>query len=959
MSAVAATDRRRRPRRRPHQGLRHRRHRGPRPRRRRPSTFAGRPLHRDHGPVGLGQVDADALPRRARHAHLRSGVHRRRRPRPLLNDKRAHPAAPRADRLRVPGVQPVPDAHRARRTSRCRCDLAGRKPDPAWLDAGDRHRRPRRPADAPPVASCRAASSSASPSPGPSPAGPQIIFADEPTGNLDSRAGAEILGFMRQAVDDLGQTIVMVTHDPVRRQLRRRASCSSPTAASSTDLDRPDRRSRCSTASRPSETDAMFTPDPQGPLGPQAPAASAPCLAVFLGVAFLAGTLVLGDTLRANFDDLFTEANAGTDAVVRSATSIDADDGEPARSTRPRRRRRCVDRGRAASTAWPRRRRRSRATASCSARDGERHRRQRAAAAWPATGSTTRRSTRTASSRAGRPQAADEVVINRGAAKDGDLHVGDTTIVQTPEPVDGDASSASPPSATPTASGRRRSPRSPCRRPSATSPAAPTRRRSILVHGDGGVSQDELVGRLAAGLPPGTEAITGDGAHRRRTSTTSTPRSSTSLDRRSCTVFAGVALLVGAFSIFNTFSILVAQRTRESALLRALGASRRQVVRLGRARGARSSASWRRSPGLGGGIAVAGLLKAMFDAFGFALPAGGLTITTTSLIVPLVVGTARDASAPASAPAVRASRVPPAGRHARRRRRPHRRLRRPGRRRARPARRRRRPHAASAPSAAAGLAAGRPRRAAHHRRCRRLRPGRRPRRQRRHRGAGAPAPRRDRRAGPRERHAQPAAHGGHGVGPDGRGRRRHAVHRVRGVAQGVDRRRRRALVRRRPRSPTGTFGGGASARGWPPTSAALPEVRRRRRPRPGRGPHRRPGRSRSPSPTRPRSPQVLDLDVTTGALADLGAGDIAVSSERADRPLDRRQRGAGHVHRRHHRRAHASAPSTTRTTSPAAVRAAPRGVGAPRRAGPRRHRLRRAAPTACRIADGDGRRRAR
>ena len=44
---------------------------------------------------------------------------------------------------------------------------------------------------------------------------PEIIFADEPTGNLDSRTGAEILTFMRKAVTDLGQTIVMVTHDPV------------------------------------------------------------------------------------------------------------------------------------------------------------------------------------------------------------------------------------------------------------------------------------------------------------------------------------------------------------------------------------------------------------------------------------------------------------------------------------------------------------------------------------------------------------------------------------------------------------------------------------------------------------------------------------------------------------------------------------------------------------------------
>jgi putative ABC transport system ATP-binding protein len=44
---------------------------------------------------------------------------------------------------------------------------------------------------------------------------PDIIFADEPTGNLDSRTGAEILEFMRQAVREMGQTVVMVTHDPV------------------------------------------------------------------------------------------------------------------------------------------------------------------------------------------------------------------------------------------------------------------------------------------------------------------------------------------------------------------------------------------------------------------------------------------------------------------------------------------------------------------------------------------------------------------------------------------------------------------------------------------------------------------------------------------------------------------------------------------------------------------------
>ncbi len=44
---------------------------------------------------------------------------------------------------------------------------------------------------------------------------PAIVFGDEPTGNLDSRAGAEVLGFLRGCVEELGQTVVMVTHDPV------------------------------------------------------------------------------------------------------------------------------------------------------------------------------------------------------------------------------------------------------------------------------------------------------------------------------------------------------------------------------------------------------------------------------------------------------------------------------------------------------------------------------------------------------------------------------------------------------------------------------------------------------------------------------------------------------------------------------------------------------------------------
>jgi len=92
--------------------------------------------------------------------------------------------------------------------------LAGRKPDQEWLDlvvhtVGLGNRLQHRPSELSGgqqqrVAVARALASR-----------PEIVFGDEPTGNLDSRTGAEILAFMRQAVSDLGQTIVMVTHDPV------------------------------------------------------------------------------------------------------------------------------------------------------------------------------------------------------------------------------------------------------------------------------------------------------------------------------------------------------------------------------------------------------------------------------------------------------------------------------------------------------------------------------------------------------------------------------------------------------------------------------------------------------------------------------------------------------------------------------------------------------------------------
>ena len=93
-------------------------------------------------------------------------------------------------------------------------DLAGRKPDPAWFDqvidaVGLRDRLSHKPSELSGGQQQRAACARALVSQ------PAIVFADEPTGNLDSTSSGEVLSFLRRSVDEFGQTIVMVTHDPV------------------------------------------------------------------------------------------------------------------------------------------------------------------------------------------------------------------------------------------------------------------------------------------------------------------------------------------------------------------------------------------------------------------------------------------------------------------------------------------------------------------------------------------------------------------------------------------------------------------------------------------------------------------------------------------------------------------------------------------------------------------------
>lgn len=173
-----------------------------------------------------------------------------------------------------------------------------------------------------------------------------------------------------------------------------------------------------------------------------------------------------------------------------------------------------------------------------------------------------------------------------------------------------------------------------------------------------GESQAKLARRIRAALPtdanPKLQVVTGDAI---------TKESQNSLDsilsifNTFLLVFAIIALIVGAFLIFNTFSIIVQQRTREMALLRAIGANRRQVI---------NSVLFESVlvgliasvVGIVAGIFLSRGLKALIDAFGLTIPAGDTVVHANAIIVPLVLGLVVTVIS-AVFPAVKASRVPP------------------------------------------------------------------------------------------------------------------------------------------------------------------------------------------------------------------------------------------------------------------------------------------------------------
>ena len=373
-------------------------------------------------------------------------------------------------------------------------------------------------------------------------------------------------------------------------------------------------------------------------------------LAVLLGIAFMSGTLVLTDTIGRTFEDLFANVYAGTDAQVRAEATIDGGFGPGGGELRPR-----VDAALVQTVASVEGVAVARGTIFTNGirvvgKDGK------------ALGSNQGPPTfggewaddalnpyKLVDGRA--PTANDEAVIDRGVADEGDLGIGDRTTILVPEVVGvtivGIATFGSVDSAGgSTYVGMTES-------ASQLYFAEPGKFDGIGVIAEEGVDEETLKARIDAALPDGIEVLSGAELTAENQDEV---KDSIGFFQRILLVFAYVALFVGSFIIYNTFGIIVAQRTKELALFRALGASRRQVLRsvLVEATVVGFLAS---VLGLLVGIALASGLKEVLKNT-VEIPAGGIVVSTGTVVSSIITGVVT-AVASAWWPARRAGRVPP------------------------------------------------------------------------------------------------------------------------------------------------------------------------------------------------------------------------------------------------------------------------------------------------------------
>ncbi|MGH9193990.1 MAG: ABC transporter permease, partial [Acidimicrobiales bacterium] len=371
-------------------------------------------------------------------------------------------------------------------------------------------------------------------------------------------------------------------------------------------------------------------------------------LAVALGVAFVAGVLMLTDTMNKSFDDLFATAYEGTDAVVRSDDTIDDEFGGEIRSRLDAS---LLDDVRGAPDVAE-----AEGFVQGYARiidkDGD-------PVGDPAMGPPTFGGNWSEVDQLngftldeGRaPESDGEVVIDRGSANDTDYQVGDQVPIQT------GAASEDFELVGIARFGNADSPGGATYALWTTEEAQrlvgePGKFDSIGVVADQGVSQTEVArsveDQLSADGDSGLEVLTGKEITEESQSDL---KDQLSFITYFLLVFAIIAVVVGIFVIYNSFSIIVAQRGREMALVRAVGASRRQVRRAvfveALAIGILGSIF-----GFLLGLGVASVLVDLFD-----LP-GSLVVQPRAAVIALVVGVVVTLIS-ALVPAWRASRVPP------------------------------------------------------------------------------------------------------------------------------------------------------------------------------------------------------------------------------------------------------------------------------------------------------------
>jgi putative ABC transport system permease protein len=370
-------------------------------------------------------------------------------------------------------------------------------------------------------------------------------------------------------------------------------------------------------------------------------------LAITLGVAFMAGTLVLTDTMGKVFDDLFADVNRGTDAFVRGQTVFKSDFGD-VRSRIPASLVTTVQGAQGVKAAEGS----VQGYAQLVKADGKALSAGQAPNLGGSWGEVPELNPWTiVQGRA--PTGTDEIIIDKGSADKGNFTVGQTVKVLLKGPtqqftISGIAkfgTTDSPAGATfvgfPYNTAQKLL-------------AEPGQIDSISAVADTGVSQEQLAASITKVVPADVEVLTGEQITKENQNDI---KQGLRFFNIFLLVFAGVAVFVGMFIIYNTFSILVAQRGRELALLRAIGASRRQVrvsvLLEGVAVGLIASIV-----GLGLGILVAKGLTSLLSALGIDLPSGSLVLLPRTVIVSIIVGVGITVVS-ALVPARRASRIPP------------------------------------------------------------------------------------------------------------------------------------------------------------------------------------------------------------------------------------------------------------------------------------------------------------